>query len=307
MIISTLSENQPKDSLTMNIAVNVNGRLTDAATATVSPLDRGFLFGEGVYETLRTYNRQPFLLDRHLARLRASANLISLKVPLDDSACRERLAQTMTGVSDTDSELYLRILLTRGVGDLTYDPDSCPTPTVMMMARPYVETSAETINNGIKIVLSSIMRNHPDALNPRIKSNNLLNNALAMQEAIRAGADEALMCNYRGEIAECSQSNIFIVRDGVAQTPALDTGLLEGVTRNFLFEVGAAANIPVREAILLPNDLAKADEVFITGTTREVLAVTSIDETPVRDGRPGPITELLAKTFSELALAMTST
>ena len=291
----------------MEIAVNVNGRLTDAATATVSPLDRGFLFGEGVYETLRTYNRQPFLLDRHLARLRASANLISLMVPFDDSACRKRLAQTMTAVSDTDSELYLRILLTRGVGDLTYDPDSCPTPTVMMMARPYVETSAKTVNNGIKIVLSSIIRNHPKALNPRIKSNNLLNNALAMQEAIRAGADEALMCNYRGEIAECSQSNIFIVRDGVAQTPALDTGLLEGVTRNFLFEVGTAANIRVREATLLPNDLAKADEVFITGTTREVLAVTSIDETPVRDGRPGPITELLAKTFSELALAMTST
>ena len=291
----------------MEIAVNVNGRLTDAATATVSPLDRGFLFGEGVYETLRTYNRHPFLLNRHLARLRASADLIALKVPLDDDACRERLLETMTGVSDTKSELYLRILLTRGVGDLTYDPDSCPSPTVMMMARPYVETSVETVNKGIKIILSSIIRNHPDALNPRIKSNNLLNNALAMQEAIRAGADEALMCNYRGEIAECAQSNIFIVRDGIAQTPALDTGLLEGVTRNFLFEVGTVANIPVRETVLLPDDLAKADEIFITGTTREVLAVTSIDETPVRNGRPGPITELLAKTFSELARAMTST
>ena len=290
----------------MEIAVNINGRLTDAANAAVSPLDRGFLFGEGVYETLRTYNRHPFLLNRHLARLRASADLISLKVPHDDDEYRDRLLETMAGLSDKKSELYLRILLTRGVGDLTYDPNTCPTPTVMMMARPYVETPTKTVDRGIKIVLSSIVRNHPQALNPRIKSNNLLNNALAMQEAIRAGADEALMCNYRGEIAECAQSNIFIVRDGIAQTPSLDTGLLEGVTRNFVFEVGEAANIPVRETILLPADLTQADEIFITGTTREVLAVTSVDQTPVGDGRPGPITKRLAKTFLELALAMTA-
>lgn len=290
----------------MEIAVNINGRLTDAANAAVSPLDRGFLFGEGVYETLRTYNRHPFLLNRHLARLRASADLISLRVPHDDDEYRDRLLETMAGLSDKKSELYLRILLTRGVGDLTYDPNTCPTPTVMMMARPYVETPTKTVDRGIKIVLSSIVRNHPQALNPRIKSNNLLNNALAMQEAIRAGADEALMCNYRGEIAECAQSNIFIVRDGIAQTPSLDTGLLEGVTRNFVFEVGEAANIPVRETILLPADLTQADEIFITGTTREVLAVTSVDQTPVGDGRPGPITERLAKTFLELALAMTA-
>lgn len=290
----------------MEIAVNINGRLTDAANAAVSPLDRGFLFGEGVYETLRTYNRHPFLLNRHLARLRASADLISLKVPHDDDEYRDRLLETMAGLSDKKSELYLRILLTRGVGDLTYDPNTCPTPTVMMMARPYVETPTKTVDRGIKIVLSSIVRNHPQALNPRIKSNNLLNNALAMQEAIRAGADEALMCNYRGEIAECAQSNIFIVRDGIAQTPSLDTGLLEGVTRNFVFEVGEAANIPVRETMLLPADLTQADEIFITGTTREVLSVTSVDQTPVGDGRPGPITERLAKTFLELALAMTA-
>ena len=290
----------------MEIAVNINGRLTDAANASVSPLDRGFLFGEGVYETLRTYNRHPFLLNRHLARLRASADLISLKVPHDDDEYRDRLLETMAGLSDKKSELYLRILLTRGVGDLTYDPNTCPTPTVMMMARPYVETPTKTVDRGIKIVLSSIVRNPPQALNPRIKSNNLLNNALAMQEAIRAGADEALMCNYRGEIAECAQSNIFIVRDGIAQTPSLDTGLLEGVTRNFVFEVGEAANIPVRETILLPADLTQADEIFITGTTREVLSVTSVDQTPVGDGRPGPITERLAKTFLELALAMTA-
>ena len=290
----------------MDIAINVNGHLADAATATVSALDRGFLFGEGVYETLRTYNRRPFLLDRHLDRLRTSAGLIALAVPLDDAAYAERLTETMGALSDTESDVYLRLLVTRGVGDLTYDPNSCPTPTVVIIARPYTETAPAVAASGITIVLSAVMRNHPDALNPRIKSNNLLNNALAMQEAIRVGADEALMCNYRGEIAECAQSNIFLVRDGVTLTPRLDAGLLEGVTRNFVFEVCAASGIPVREAVLHPEDLQSADEVFITGTTREVLAVTTIDNTPVRDGRPGPITLTLAERFRRMALAMTA-
>jgi len=290
----------------MDISINVNGHLTDAATATVSALDRGFLFGEGVYETLRTYNRRPFLLDRHLDRLRTSAGLIALAVPLDDAAYAERLTETMGALSDTESDVYLRLLVTRGVGDLTYDPNSCPTPTVVIIARPYTETARAVAASGITVVLSAVMRNHPDALNPRIKSNNLLNNALAMQEAIRVGADEALMCNYRGEIAECAQSNIFLVRDGVTLTPRLDAGLLEGVTRNFVFEVCAASGIPVREAVLHPEDLQSADEVFITGTTREVLAVTTIDNTPVRDGRPGPITLTLAERFRRMALAMTA-
>ena len=290
----------------MNIAVNVNGTISDAEHATVSALDRGFLFGEGVYETMRTYNRQPFLLDRHLDRLRASAGHLSLVVPLDDTACAERIAETVAAVSDKETELYIRLLVTRGVGDLTYDPESCPSPTAVIIVRPYAVASAELDEKGITVVRSSIVRNHPASLNPIIKSNNLLNNALAMQEAIKAGADEALMCNYRGEIAECAQSNIFIVRDGVALTPRLDTGLLEGVTRNFVFEVGKATGITVREAVIHPDDLATADEVFITGTTREVLAVTTLDTTPVRDGRPGPITKALSAKFREMANALTT-
>ena len=290
----------------MNIAVNVNGTISDAEHATVSALDRGFLFGEGVYETMRTYNRRPFLLDRHLERLRASAGHLSLIVPLDDTGYADRIAETVAVVSDKETELYIRLLVTRGVGDLTYDPNSCPAPTAVIIVRPYAGASAELDETGITVVRSSIVRNHPAALNPIIKSNNLLNNALAMQEAIKAGADEALMCNYRGEIAECAQSNIFIVRDGVALTPRLDTGLLEGVTRNFVFEVGNAAGITVREALIQPEDLAAADEVFITGTTREVLAVTTLDTTPVRDGRPGRVTKALSQKFREMANALTS-
>ena len=289
----------------MNIAINVNGVINDAEHATVSALDRGFLFGEGVYETLRTYNRRPFLLDRHLDRLRASAGHLALTVPLDDAGYADRIAETVAAVSDKETDLYIRLLLTRGAGDLTYDPNSCPAPTVVIIVRPYAGASAELDEKGITIVRSSIVRNHPAALNPIIKSNNLLNNALAMQEAIKAGADEALMSNYRGEIAECAQSNIFIVRDGVALTPQLDTGLLEGVTRNFVFEVGKAAGITVREAVIQPDELAAADEVFITGTTREILAVTTLDTTPVRDGRPGPVTKALSKKFREMANALT--
>ena len=179
----------------MNIAVNVNGTITDAEHATVSALDRGFLFGEGVYETLRTYNRRPFLLDRHLDRLRGSAGHLSLTVPLDDTDYAERIAETVAVVSDKQSELYIRLLVTRGVGDLTYDPNSCPAPTAVIIVRPYTGSSAELDETGITVVRSSIVRNHPAALNPIIKSNNLQNNALAMQEAIKADPAEPLMGN----------------------------------------------------------------------------------------------------------------
>ena len=287
----------------MQIAIDVNGRLGDAQSAGVPVLDRGFLFGEGVYETLRTYDRQPFLLDRHLARLRASAERIALKPPLDDSAFSARIRATMRAV-DAPGERSIRLLLTRGAGELSYDLANCPPPTVVIIVRPHAETPADVAACGIGIVQSSVMRNHPQALNPRIKSNNLLNNALAMQEALRAGAAEALMCNHRGELAECAQSNFFLVRGGAALTPPVEAGILEGVTRNFVFEVGASAGIPVREETLRPADLATADELFVTSTTREVLAVTRVDRRPVGDGRRGPVTRALAEVFRRLAREM---
>lgn len=287
----------------MQIAIDVNGRLGDAETSSVPVLDRGFLFGEGVYETLRTYNRQPFLLDRHLARLRASAERIALQPPLDDAAFAARILSTMQAV-DAPGECSIRMLLTRGVGELSYDLANCPPPTVVIIVRPHAEIPADVAASGIAIVQSSVMRNHPRSLNPRIKSNNLLNNALAMQQAYRAGASEALMCNHLGELAECAQSNFFLVRGGAALTPPVETGILEGVTRNFVFEVGASAGIPVREQTLLPADLAAADELFVTSTTREVLAVTRVDQRLIGDGRQGPVTRALAEEFRRLARAM---
>lgn len=284
--------------------VNVNGTISEGRSAMVSVFDHGFLFGEGVYETLRTYHQQPFLLDRNLHRLRASAEGIGLVVPIDDHEFADRIASTMRAVV-TELERYIRLLITRGVGDLSYDPRACPQPTIVIIVKPHAENPEASVTGGIGIVLSSVLRNHPGTVNPRIKSNNLLNNALAMQEALRAGAQEALMKNHRGELSECSQSNFFLVRNGTAYTPSLEAGLLEGVTRNFLFEIGAAVGVPVKDAVLHEADLETADEMFITSTTREVLPVTTLDGRPVGSGRPGPVTRTLADAFRRRALDLT--
>ena len=288
-----------------NATVNVNGRISDGASAVVPVFDHGFLFGEGIYEALRTYNRRPFLLDRHFRRLRASAAAIDLAVPLSDPQFTARIDETMAAANGSP-EWYVRLLVTRGVGALSYDPVACPEPTVVIIVMPYTALPAALFASGIAIVRSSVIRNHPRALDPRIKSNNLLNNALAMQEALRKGAREALMQNHRGEISECAQSNFFLVRRGEALTPSLDSGLLEGVTRNFLFEVGRAAGVPVREAVLTDADLETADEMFITSTTRGVLPVTLLDGRPVGSGRPGPVTRALAEGFRRLAHELTA-
>ena len=279
-----------------NTSVYVNGVITDGASAMVPVFDHGFLYGEGVYETIRTYHHIPFLLDRHLKRLRASAAGIRLTISESDRDLARAIEATMRHASG-QGEQYIRLLVTRGTGELNYDPAVCPEPTVVIIVRSHKENSPEVLNAGIAVVVSSIIRNHPDAINPLIKSNNLLNNALAMQEAIRAGAEEAIMLNYRGEIAECAQSNIFLVRGGSVRTPPLASGLLDGVTRNFIFEVACRANVTVQESVLDITDLKEADEIFITSTTREVLPVSKIGERAVGSGTPGPITRQLAAEF----------
>ena len=272
----------------MKGAVYVNGKISAADEAVVPVYDHGFLYGEGVYETLRTYNRVPFLFDRHVRRLRASANHLHLNVNFDDSTLARRIADTVAAAGEM-REAYIRVLLTRGVGELSYDIAATPDPSLVIIVKPLDQPAARVFDQGIKISLVSILRNHPGSVNPIIKSNNLLNNALAMQEAHRHGGDEALMCNYRGELSECSQSNVFLVKNGVALTPASEAGLLEGVTRAFLFEVGRDAGIDVRDATLYPADLDTADEIFITSTTRELSPVVAVDDRVIGSGRPGPV------------------
>jgi branched-chain amino acid aminotransferase len=285
-------------------AVYVNGTIARAEDASIPVYDHGFLYGEGVYETLRTYNRVPFLYDRHLRRLRASAGYLHLDVPFSDESLATWIGDTMVAAGDLE-EAYIRVLLTRGVGELTYDIAATPVPSLVIVVKPLEEPPARVFTDGIKVALVPILRNHPGSVNPIIKSNNLLNNALAMQEAYRRGADEGLMCNYRGELSECSQANFFIVREGVALTPETDAGLLEGLTRSFLFEVGQDVGIQVRSQTLFPKDLEDADEAFITSTTRELSPVTRIDDRVIGNGKPGPLTLKLLEGYRKRARSLT--
>jgi len=303
----------------MSAMVNVNGRLFDRDRAVISVFDHGFLYGEGVYETLRTYNGVPFLFDRHMRRLRASAGMLSLDVPPPNGEIERRLRETMRaaglgagtgaepdGVPTGDvREAYLRILVTRGIGELTYDPRACGEPTVVIIAKEQVDPPREAYERGVIVALVGIVRNHPGSVNPIIKSNNLLNNALAMQEAFRRGAFEGVMRNYRGELAECTTANIFVVKDGAVLTPPLDSGLLAGLTREFLFDLGAEHGIPMREQVLRDQDLFGADEAFLTSTTRELVPIVRVDDRTIGTGTPGPITTALLEAFRKKARAMT--
>jgi branched-chain amino acid aminotransferase len=283
--------------------VSVNGRITSGADAVVPVFDHGFLYGEGIYETMRTYRGRPFLYERHLRRLRNSARMILLDLPFSNGDLAARIAETMTAAALAGAEAYVRVLVTRGVGDLTYDPHATPHPSVVIIVKPHVGLSPEMYEHGVGVVIVDVVRNHPGTVSPMIKSNNLLNCALAAQEAIRRGGFEGIMRNYRGELSECTTSNLFIVQGGVALTPPLESGLLPGITREFLFDVGQAVGIEVREHILRDEDLFAADEVFLTSTTRELLPIVSVDERAIGDGRPGPVTKKLLEEFRRRAQA----
>lgn len=284
----------------MAATVYVNGRISDDRSAVVSVFDHGFLYGEGVYETLRTYDRRLFLYDRHVRRLRRSASLIALEIPFTDAELLHAIDQTMARAANA-GEAYVRVLVTRGVGELTYDPRATPTHTLVIIVKPQVDPPPEAYRDGVRVALVDIVRNHPGSVNPMIKSNNLMNNALAMQEAIRRGAFEGVMRNYRGELTECTTANLFIVKDGAVLTPPLDAGLLPGITREFVLEIGAANGVDVRETVLRDDDLYRADEAFLTSTTREIVPIVKVDEQVIGSGQPGPITLKLLEAFRRAA------
>ncbi len=292
----------------MAATINVNGRISDQEHAVVPVFDHGFLYGEGVYETLRTYNGQPFLFERHMRRLRTSADMLALPIPLSNDEIATRFRDTMIAAKlgdGVDNEAYIRILVTRGVGELTYDPAACPVSSIVVIVKPNVDPPAEAFEKGVRVSLVPVVRNHPATVNPLIKSNSLINNALGMQHALRRGGFEGIMRNYKGELAECTQSNLFIVKNGVALTPPVDAGLLPGITREFLFEIGAEAGIPVREAVLRDEDLFAADEAFLTSTTRELVPIVQVDEHIIGAGVPGPIGRALLAGFRRAAHTLT--
>lgn len=290
--------------LIMAATVNVNGRISSEQDAVVPVFDHGFLYGEGIYETLRTYNGRLFLYDRHLRRMRNSARLIDLALPFTDDELAARIQDTLAAARLDTNEAYVRVLVTRGVGELTYDPKATPKPSWVIIVKALPSPPAELYERGVKVVLVDVVRNHPQSVNPMIKSNNLMNSALAAQQALKHGGFEAVMRNYRGELTECTQSNLFIVKNGAALTPPLEAGLLPGITREFVFEIGRNAGIEVREKLLRDDDLFAADEAFLTSTTREVLPIVAVDDRSVGDGKPGPVTLKLLEAFRDRAWAM---
>ncbi len=288
----------------MPMVMNVNGRICGEQDAVVPVLDHGFLYGEGVYEVVRTYGRRPFLFDRHLQRLRRSADMIHLDVPFSDAELDDRLHQTIGAFFEHSgngsvADVYVRVLLTRGVGEISYDPACCPNASLVIIVKALVGLPAQVYERGVKVVISSIVRNHPQSINPLIKSNNLLNNALAAQEAYRRGAFDAVLRNYRGEIAECSIANLFVVQNGALLTPPLDAGLLSGITRGFVLELCPTAGVAVAQQALHDEDLLNAGESFLTSSTQEIVPIVQVDDRTIGDGRPGPVTKRLLEAYRQ--------
>ena len=282
----------------MSRQVYINGKLVPQAEAMVSVFDHGLLYGDGVFEGLRTYNGKVFRLEQHLDRLWDSAKAIWLEIPIAKQAMADAVNQTVkaNGIGDG----YVRLVVTRGAGTLGLDPRRCSDPQVIIIADTITLYPPEHYENGLKIITTSVLRNHPAALSPRIKSLNYLNNVLAKIEGIQAGCIEALMLNHKGEVAECTGDNIFLVKRGQLFTPPPDAGILEGITRGAVIELAQAAKIAVHEVALTKHDVYVADECFLTGSAAEVVPVVSVDMRTIGDGKPGPITRQLTEKFHQL-------
>ncbi len=282
----------------MGIRVNVDGRLGTEEDRLISPLDLGFLFGASVYETMRTYGGHPFLLDRHLKRLRASADALKIQIGLTDAELTGRVLTTLAAADNSES--VVRIVVSVGVGAIDYREDAAPQPTVVIIAKPLPEQWERKPEQVVKVALVGVIRNPTRSVNPRIKSSNLLNNLLAMREARGKGADEAIMLNSLGEVAEGSLTNVFVVKDGVVMTPSLETGILAGITRELVLGLSKKSGFEAIETTILPDELFNADEVFLTGTTKEVMPVVEVSDCYINDGKPGPVTMALFDAYRKM-------
>ena len=281
--------------------VYINGKLFDKADAKISVYDHGLLYGDGVFEGIRISNGKAFKLKEHVDRLFESARHIKLEIPLS----REQMTQAIndTIAANQKVEGYIRPLVTRGAGSLGLDPRRTSDPQVVIIVDDISLYPPELYETGMEIATVSTIRNHPNAVNPRIKSLNYLNNILAKIEGIQAGCLESLMLNHKGEIAECSGDNIFLVRGGVLRTPPIDAGILEGITRNTVIDLALDASIPVQEVPLTRHDVFIADEVFLTGSAAEVIPVVKCDGRVIGAGKPGPITHQLREAYHQLVRA----
>jgi branched-chain amino acid aminotransferase len=228
--------------------------------------------------------------------------MINLPLPFTDDQLAGQIQDTQA-IAKIDGEAYIRVLVTRGIGDLTYDLKATPEPSIVIIIKPQIDPPSEVYDKGVRVAIVDVVRNHPGSVNPMIKSNNLMNSALAMQEALRTDAFEGVMRNFRGELTECTTANLFIVKNGIALTPPLDAGLLPGITREFLFDVGKEIGVEVREQILRDDDLFGADEAFLTSTTREAVPIVTVNDRTIGTGAPGPVTWKLLNAFRARAEA----
>lgn len=282
----------------MSLQIYLSGKLVPKEQAVVSVFDHGLLYGDGVFEGIRVYGGKVFLEDEHIVRLYESALAIRLVIPMTVAEMKQAVRDTVTANNITDG--YVRLIVTRGAGTLGIDPNRTSDPQVIIIADTISLYPQELYDNGLKLITASTMRNHPAALSPRIKSLNYLNNVLAKIEGTDAGTVEALMLNHKGEVAECTGDNIFIIKDGVLKTPPPEAGILEGLTRNAVMQLATEAGIEVQQTPLVRHDIYVADECFLTGTAAEVIAVVSLDGRTIGTGKPGSITGDLLERFRKL-------
>ena len=282
----------------MSRIIFMNDRLVPEEEARVSVFDHGLLYGDGVFEGLRSYSGRVFRLDAHLERLWASARAIVLEIPLAKETLAQAVIDTLAANKLVDG--YVRLVVTRGAGSLGLDPNRTKNPQVIVIADTISLYPAEFYSQGLKIVTAATQRVQSAALSPRIKSLNYLNNIMAKLEGLRAGCVEALMLNHKGEVAECTGDNVFVVRSGKLLTPPPDAGILEGITRNAVMELAHAAGIDCHEATLTRHDIYTADECFLTGTAAEVIPVVDLDGRTIGTGTPGPVTARLTADFHKL-------
>jgi len=278
--------------------IYMNGRIVPKEEAVVSVFDHGLLYGDGVFEGIRAYNGRVFRLQEHLERLYASARALALDIGMTSAAMEKAVLDTLR--ANSLKEGYIRLVVTRGVGDLGLDPRKCPKPTVFIIAGKISLYPEECYTNGLETAIVSTRRTSPQALNPAIKSLNYLNNILAKLEANLIGVREAVMLNNEGYVAECTGDNIFYLKGKKLITPPISAGALEGITRNCIMELAAGLGLTVQESFFTAYDLYTAEEVFLTGTAAEVIPVVRLDSRPIGTGKPGVWTQKIIQAFRKL-------
>lgn len=276
----------------------IDGELVPAGEAAVSVFDHGLLYGDGVFEGIRAYRGRVFRLEQHLRRFQRSALSIQLTIPYTNDQLTEFICETLRQNHLDDA--YIRLVATRGIGDLGLDPRKCERPTVFIIAGEIALHPQEDSEKGLRLVTVATRRNSPTAVDPSVKSLNYLNNILAKIEVINAGAEEGLLLNQAGYVAEATGENIFMVRDGALITPPVHAGILEGITRAAVMELAQGMELPVREQVFSRYELFSAEECFLTGTAAEIIPVIQIDGRWIGEGRPGPITRRLHDAFHAL-------